>query len=90
MKTQFPASTAIGDVEHRGWLLQVSWFRSSLGADEGWVCYAIAPGSFHKLNIGRWQSSELALEHGRAYVDRKVDDAPGPTVARLAVQKRRQ
>jgi len=89
MNAQVPHSADVADVNHRGWRLQASWLRSFCGADDGWVCYATAPAAFHKLNIGRWGSSDLALEHGRAYVDRKMD-APVQATAKLTVQKRRQ
>jgi hypothetical protein len=76
------------NVEHRGWTLQASWFHSFCGTTEGWVCFATRPSSCHKLNIGRWGSSEIALEHGRAYVDRRVD-APAQSGAKPGIQKRR-
>jgi hypothetical protein len=60
-------------VEHRGWKLQARWLTSLSADTEGWVCYATRPASTQGLNIGRWLSSELALEHGRAYVDQQVD-----------------
>ena len=53
------------------------------------MCFATRPASSHKLNIGRWRSSDEALEHGRAYVDRRMDKA-GVSGAQLPVQKRRQ
>jgi hypothetical protein len=81
-------SSEVTHVEHRGWTLQANWFRSFCGAADGWVCFASGPGSFHKLNIGRWRSLDLALEHGRAHVDRRID-RPGLTTANLSVQPRR-
>jgi hypothetical protein len=53
------------------------------------VCYATRPGSPHELNIGRWLTSDLALEHGRAHVDAKVD-LPIQTTRKPQVAKRRQ
>ena len=44
--------------EHRNWTLQAHWFHSFRGATEGWVCYVTGPNSSHKLNIGRWPSSD--------------------------------
>jgi hypothetical protein len=41
------------------------------------------------LNIGRWPTSDLALEHGRAYVDAKVD-LPVQITRLPQVSKRRQ
>lgn len=75
MPHELPSSSSTPEVEHRGWTLQASLFRSSLGAPEGWVCFATRPNGSHKLNIGRWESSEIALENGRAYVDRQMDKA---------------
>jgi hypothetical protein len=76
------------DTDHRGWTLQITWFRSSLGVSEGWVCFATRPFGSHKVNIGRWSNSDEALEHGRAYVDRRIDSR-GVIDASLPVQKRR-
>lgn len=76
-------------LEHRGWKLQASWYHSFSGDPDGWVCYATAPTSSHKLNIGRWGSSELALENGRAYVDRRID-TPARVGGKAAIQRRRQ
>ena len=73
-------------MEHRGWKLQARWLTSISPPTEGWVCYATRPTSPHGLNIGRWPTSELALEHGRAHVDAKVDlpiqIAPKPQVSK--------
>ncbi len=88
MTTEPSRSTPRGDIEHRGWTLQTTWFRSSLGVAEGWVCFATRPTATHRLNIGRWKNSDLALEHGRAYVDSRIDK-PGSTRGNLPVQKRR-
>jgi hypothetical protein len=76
------------DSEHRGWTLQTTWFRSSLGVSEGWVCFATRPFASHRVNIGRWGNSEQALEHGRAYVDRRMDNQ-GVVGGNLPIQKRR-
>ena len=86
MTHQSPNSHAIVDAEHRGWTLQAHSFTSFRGTDDGWVCYVTGPDSFHKLNIGRWATSELAFEHGRAYVDRRVD-APNQAATRQKLQK---
>ena len=82
-------SPNIVEVEHRGWKLQARWFHSFWGASEGWVCYITGPASSHKLNIGRWGSSDLAVEHGRAHVDRRLDASKQPPL-KVSVQKRRQ
>jgi hypothetical protein len=76
------------NAEHRGWKLQVRWLRSLSADTEGWVCYATRPASSQDLNLGRWASSDLALEHGRAYVDRRAE-APAQTGQRPNVLKRR-
>jgi hypothetical protein len=73
--------------EHRGWKLQARWLHSLTASTEGWVCYATRPASSHGLNIGRWTSSDIALEQGRAYVDLKLE-APQPAGARPNVPKR--
>lgn len=62
-------------VEHRGWRLQARWTHSMMGAEDGWICYASGPASSHELNLGRWASSDDAFDHGRAYVDRRLDAA---------------
>lgn len=69
-------------------MLDTTWFRSSFGVSEGWVCFATRPSASHRLNIGRWGSSDLALEGGRAYVDRQIDNVA--TRAKLPIQERRQ
>src|SRR6478735_12285275 len=74
--------------EHRNWTLQAHWFHSFRGATEGWVCYVTGPNSSHKLNIGRWPTSDLAFEHGRAHIDRRVD-AANQAAARPGVPKLR-
>lgn len=74
--------------EHRGWTLQARWLQSITTESNGWVCYATRPASTQGLNLGRWLTSDLALEHGRAYVDRKLE-APAQTGRRPHVQKRR-
>jgi hypothetical protein len=74
--------------EHRGWQLQVRWLNSLASASGGWVCYATRPAASQGLNIGRWDSSELALEHGRAYIDRQVE-APAPVRRKPNILKRR-
>jgi len=56
---------------------------------EGWVCFATRPTASHRLNIGRWQSNDQALEHGRAYVDRRMDQ-PELATPNLPVQKLRR
>jgi hypothetical protein len=61
------------DAEHRGWKLRARWLKSTSASTQGWVCYATRPTSAQELNIGRWLSSEVALQHGRDYVDRQVD-----------------
>ena len=76
-------------MEHRGWKLQARWLRSISPPDEGWVCYATRPDSPHGLNIGRWATSDLALQHGCAHVDRKVD-LPVQAIRKPPVTKRRQ
>lgn len=83
-----PSASSV-DTQHRGWTLQTTWYRSSLGVTEGWVCFATRPTASHRVNIGRWSSSELALENGRAYVDRRMDEHRGPG-GDVPVQKRRQ
>jgi hypothetical protein len=80
-------ANATVDSEHRGWKLQARWLHSLSASTEGWVCYATRPSSSHGLNIGRWVSSDLALEHGRAYVDRRLA-APQATGSRPNVAKR--
>jgi hypothetical protein len=88
--TSEPSTHAPGAaIEHRGWTLQTTWLRASLGLPEGWVCFATRPTASHRVNIGRWSTSDLALEHGRAYVDRRIDEC-GAINANLPVQKRRQ
>lgn len=77
------------DAEHRGWKLQARWLKSISPPSQGWVCYATRPGSPHGLNIGRWLTSDLALEHGRAHVDAKVD-SPVQITRKPQVPKRRQ
>ncbi|WP_156385466.1 hypothetical protein [Ramlibacter sp. Leaf400] len=52
------------------------------------MCYATRPASSQELNLGRWRTSDDALEHGRAYVDSKVE-APAQVGQRPNVQKRR-
>ncbi|MBE7368919.1 hypothetical protein [Ramlibacter pallidus] len=89
MTTDLPPCPPGADVEHRGWTLQTTWFRSSLGVSEGWVCFATRPTASHRVNIGRWTNSDLALEHGRAYVDRRMDK-PELASAKLAVQQPRR
>ena len=86
MSNQSPNTRAIIEAVHRDWTLQAHWFPSFWGAPEGWICYVTGPDSFHRLNIGRWPSSDLAFEHGRAYVDRRVD-APNQAAARPNLQK---
>jgi hypothetical protein len=76
------------DAEYRGWTLQTTWYRSSLGVSEGWVCFATRPTASHRVNIGRWSTSDEALEHGRAYVDRRIEEPRLPNASPL-VQKRR-
>jgi hypothetical protein len=88
--THFPPPSPAGTgIEHRGWKLETTWSRSSLGLSEGWICHATRPMGSHRVNIGRWADSEVALEQGRAYVDRRID-APASAGSNLAVQKRRQ
>jgi hypothetical protein len=82
-------SPNIVNTEHRGWKLQARWFHSFWKASEGWVCYVTSPESSHKLNIGRWNSSDLALEHGRAYIDRR-HNATRMGAARPPTNSRRQ
>ncbi len=76
-------------IEHRGWTLEAQWLQSLTDAPHGWVCYATRPASSQGLNLGRWATSDLALEHGRAYVDRRVE-APVQPGQRLQVMKRKQ
>jgi hypothetical protein len=76
-------------IEHRGWKLEARWLASISPAMEGWVCYATRPASPHGLNIGRWATSDLALEHGRAHVDAKVD-LPIQITQKPLVSRRRQ
>jgi hypothetical protein len=71
--TAIPKTPRSVDAEHCGWKLEARWLTSISPPAEGWVCYATRPGAALGLNIGRWPTSELALEHGRAYVDSKVD-----------------
>lgn len=86
MTTSMPNGSRSVDAEHRGWKLQTRWHTSISPASEGWVCYVTRPGSYHELNIGRWPTSELALEHGRAHVEHQVDVsnqiAPKPQIAK--------
>lgn len=89
LTTEFSPGASGADVEHRGWTLQTSWFRSSLGVSEGWVCFATRPTAHHRLNIGRWASNDEALEQGRAYVDRRMDK-PELASPNLPVQKVRR
>lgn len=75
--------------EHRGWKLKAQWLTSVSSGTQGWVCYATRPASSHDLNIGRWATSDDALEHGRAYVDRQLDSPALLSRKTLPVQKRR-
>jgi hypothetical protein len=77
--TSSPNSPRSVNAEHRGWKLQARWLTSISPPSEGWACYVTRPGSPQGLNIGRWPTSELALEQGRAYVDAKVDLAAQTT-----------
>ena len=74
--------------EHRGWKLKAQWLTSVSSGTDGWVCYASRPTSAQDLNIGRWPTSEAALEHGRAYVDRQLD-SPALHFRKMPVLKRR-
>jgi hypothetical protein len=74
--------------EHRGWKLQARWLQSITADSDGWVCHATRPASTQGLTLGRWPTSELALEHGRAYVDRKLE-APAQIGRRPPVPKRK-
>ncbi|WP_298928929.1 hypothetical protein [uncultured Ramlibacter sp.] len=73
MTSSPPTSPNIINCEHRDWQLQARWFQSLMGTSEGWVCFVSGPNSQHKLNIGRWPGSELAIQQGRDYVDRRLD-----------------
>jgi hypothetical protein len=87
--TSFSPNTAhLVDTEHRGWKLQARLIRSMSESTGGWVCYATRPACSQELNIGRWKSSDLALEHGRAYVDRR-EEGPSHFSQGLKIQKRR-
>ena len=89
MSNQTPLKSPAPEfVEYRGWKLQADWFHSYWGATEGWVCYVTGPTSSHKLNIGRWADADLAFEHGRAYIDRRVD-ARNQAAVRPDLQKDR-
>lgn len=57
---------------HLGWDLHARWVRSISAESDGSVCYATRPGSSQAFNLGRWPTREEALEHGRAYVDRRA------------------
>ena len=89
MSTSPPNTPSPLSAEHRGWKLQARWLQSLSAASGGWVCYATRPASSQELNLDRWRTSEDALEHGRAYVDSKVE-APVQAGQRPNVQKRRQ
>jgi hypothetical protein len=86
--TPNPIHPLLVDTEHRGWKLQARWLKSTTATVQGWVCYATRPTSAQELNIGRWLSSDMALEQGRAYVDRQVD-SPIHVQRRPLVPKRR-
>jgi len=63
-------SPHIVNIEHQGWKLQARWFQPFWKSNGGWVCYVSKPDSSHKLNIGRWPTSDEALGQGRSHVDR--------------------
>jgi len=85
--TSSPNTRNLVNNEHRGWKLEARLLHSLSADRAGWVCYATRPASTQELNLGRWLSSDLALEHGRAYVDRRVQE-PVPTRPRLTVKRR--
>lgn len=80
--TPFPANLV--REEHHGWKLQARCFSSLATLAQGWVCYVTGPTSSRELNIGRWSSSDEAIEQGRLYVDQRLSSPPRATSARHA------
>lgn len=75
MTSQSLHSQNVVNVEYFGWRIKARWFYSFWGASEGWVCYVGEGGAQPKLNIGRFASSQVAVERGKAYVDRANEKA---------------
>lgn len=72
MREPTPLPVSLVREEYCGWKLQARWFSSVASIAEGWVCYVTGPTSSHELNIGRWTSSDEAIQHGRLYVDQRL------------------
>lgn len=79
MSTPSLNSQLVKEEVYRGWTLYVRWFPPFALTDQGWLCYPIEPGkakSARSLSLGRFPSSEIAFEKGRAWVDQVLDPAP--------------